>query len=78
MGVVVSERSKVMRVEPGAPLRIVTEFAELRADQAVIALNGYAPQLGFFRNRLTPALQLRGRHRASERGTAGQHRLGRA
>jgi glycine/D-amino acid oxidase-like deaminating enzyme len=54
MGVVVSERSKVMRVESGAPLRIATEFAELRADQAVIALNGYAPQLGFFRNRLIP------------------------
>jgi glycine/D-amino acid oxidase-like deaminating enzyme len=54
MGVVVSERSKVMRVERGAPLRIVTEFAELRADQAVIALNGYAPQIGFFRNRLLP------------------------
>jgi glycine/D-amino acid oxidase-like deaminating enzyme len=54
MGVVVSERSKVMRIEPGAPLRIVTEFAEVRADQAVIALNGYAPQLGFFRNRLIP------------------------
>jgi glycine/D-amino acid oxidase-like deaminating enzyme len=54
MGVVISERSKVMRVEPGKPLRIVTEFAEVRADQAVIALNGYAPQLGFFRNRLIP------------------------
>jgi glycine/D-amino acid oxidase-like deaminating enzyme len=54
MGVIVSERSKVMRVEPGTPLRILTEFAEVRADQAVIALNGYAPQLGFFRNRLIP------------------------
>jgi glycine/D-amino acid oxidase-like deaminating enzyme len=54
MGVVVSERSKVMRVEPGTPVRIVTEFAEVRADQAVIALNGYAPQLGFFRNRIIP------------------------
>ena len=54
MGVAVSERSKVMRVEPGRPLRIVTEFAEIRADRAVIALNGYAPQLGFFRNRLIP------------------------
>jgi glycine/D-amino acid oxidase-like deaminating enzyme len=54
MGVVVSERSKVMRIETGRPLRILTEFAEVRADQAVIALNGYAPQLGFFRNRLIP------------------------
>jgi glycine/D-amino acid oxidase-like deaminating enzyme len=54
LGVVVSERSKVMCVEPGRPLHIVTEFAELQADQAVIALNGYAPQLGFFRNRLIP------------------------
>jgi glycine/D-amino acid oxidase-like deaminating enzyme len=54
LGVVVSERSKVVRVEPGSPVRIVTEFAEVRADRAVIALNGYAPQLGFFRNRLIP------------------------
>jgi glycine/D-amino acid oxidase-like deaminating enzyme len=54
MGVVISERSKVMRVEPGKPLTVSTEFAEVRADKTVIALNGYAPQLGFFRNRLIP------------------------
>jgi glycine/D-amino acid oxidase-like deaminating enzyme len=32
----------------------VTEFAEVTAKKAVIALNAYAPQLGFFRGRILP------------------------
>ena len=52
LGVEVSERSKVMKMDPGSPVRIVTEFAEITADQVVIALNGYAPQLGLFDERI--------------------------
>jgi glycine/D-amino acid oxidase-like deaminating enzyme len=53
-GVEVSERSRVLRLEPGAPVRITTEFADVEAAQAVIALNGYAPQLGLFADRILP------------------------
>ena len=54
LGVEVSERSKVMQIEPGASVRLVTEFAEVTAKKAVIALNAYAPLLGFFRGRILP------------------------
>jgi glycine/D-amino acid oxidase-like deaminating enzyme len=54
LGVKVFERSKVMRLEPGAAVRIVTEFGELSAATAVVTLNGYAPQLGLFRTRVIP------------------------
>ena len=54
LGVEVFERSKVMQLEPGATVRIVTEFGELAADKAVVTLNGYAPQLGLFRDRIIP------------------------
>lgn len=54
LGVQVFERSKVMRLEPGSPVRIVTEFGQVKAAQAVVTLNGYAPQLGLFRQRLIP------------------------
>ena len=54
LGVEVFERSKVMRIEPGSPVRIVSEFGELEAATAAVTLNGYAPQLGLFRNRLLP------------------------
>jgi glycine/D-amino acid oxidase-like deaminating enzyme len=54
LGVEVSERSKVMRMDPGSTVRVVTEFAEVLASKVVIALNGYAPQLGLFENRLLP------------------------
>ena len=54
LGVEVFERSKVLRIEPGSPVRITSEFGELAAARAVVALNGYAPQLGLFRNRLIP------------------------
>ena len=54
LGVEVSERSKVMRIEPGKVVRVVTEFAEVMADEVVIALNGYAPQIGLFKTRIMP------------------------
>lgn len=53
-GVVLSERSKVLRIEPGSIVRITTEFAELEAPQVVVTLNGYAPQLRLFRDRILP------------------------
>jgi glycine/D-amino acid oxidase-like deaminating enzyme len=52
LGVEVSERSKVIEMDPGHTVRIATEFAEIVADKVVIALNGYAPQLGLFRDRM--------------------------
>jgi len=54
LGVEVSERSKVMRIEPGPTVRVITEFAEVLADKVVIALNGYAPQIGLFKRRILP------------------------
>ena len=54
LGVVVSERSKVVRFEPGPSARITTELAEVEAPQLVLALNGYAPQLGVLRDRVLP------------------------
>jgi glycine/D-amino acid oxidase-like deaminating enzyme len=54
LGVEVSERSKVLRMEPGKVVRVVTEFAEVLADKVVIALNGYAPQIGLFKTRILP------------------------
>jgi glycine/D-amino acid oxidase-like deaminating enzyme len=53
-GVEVSERSKVLRIDPGRPVRIRTEFADVEAAQAVVTLNGYAPQIGLFRQQLLP------------------------
>jgi glycine/D-amino acid oxidase-like deaminating enzyme len=54
LGVEVSERSKVMRIEPGSTVRLIGEFAEVLADKVVIALNGYAPQIGLFKSRILP------------------------
>jgi glycine/D-amino acid oxidase-like deaminating enzyme len=54
LGVEVFERSKVLDLEPGASVRILTEFGEVSAPIAVVTLNGYAPRLGLFRNRVIP------------------------
>jgi glycine/D-amino acid oxidase-like deaminating enzyme len=54
LGVVVSERSKVLRFEPGATVRLTTEYAEVEAPQAVLAMNGYAPQIGVLERRVLP------------------------
>ena len=53
-GVVVSERSKVLAIDPGHPVRIRTEYADIDAAKAVIAVNGYAPQLGLFAQQILP------------------------
>jgi len=54
LGVVVSERSRALRFEPGSTVRITTEFAEVEAPQVVLALNGYAPQIGVLKDRVLP------------------------
>ena len=54
LGVAIHEATRVFRIEPGRPVRIVTEHGEVAAAQAVLATNGYTPQLDIFRNRLLP------------------------
>ncbi len=54
LGVTIHEASRVLRVEPGRTVRIVTEHGALEAPQAVLATNGYTPQLGLLRTRLLP------------------------
>jgi glycine/D-amino acid oxidase-like deaminating enzyme len=54
LGVEISERSKVMRIEPGSTVRLVTEYAEVEAPRVVVTVNGYGPALGLFTDRLLP------------------------
>ncbi len=54
LGVEIFETSRVLGIEPGRSLRIRTEFGSLEAPQAVLAVNGYAPQLGYFRTGILP------------------------
>jgi glycine/D-amino acid oxidase-like deaminating enzyme len=54
LGVAIHEATRVVRIEPGRPIRVATEHGELQAAQAVLATNGYTPQLGVFRTRLVP------------------------
>jgi len=53
-GVEVFEHSRVLHLEPGANVRVVCEFGEIEAPQAVVTLNGYAPQIGIFPRRVLP------------------------
>ncbi|HVN83358.1 MAG TPA: FAD-binding oxidoreductase [Candidatus Binatia bacterium] len=53
-GVEVFERTLVMRVTPAKTHRIETEMGEISAPVLVLGLNGYAPHLGFFRDRVLP------------------------
>jgi glycine/D-amino acid oxidase-like deaminating enzyme len=53
-GVEVCERTLVLRVTPGNVHRVETEMGEIRAPVLVLGLNGYAPRLGFFRDRVLP------------------------
>jgi len=53
-GVEVFERTLVLRVTPGKVHRIETEMGEISAPVLVLGLNGYAPKLGFFRDRVLP------------------------
>jgi glycine/D-amino acid oxidase-like deaminating enzyme len=54
MGVEVRERSVVTRVIPGKAPLVDTELGDISAPVLVIALNGYAHKLGFFKNRVFP------------------------
>jgi glycine/D-amino acid oxidase-like deaminating enzyme len=54
LGVRIHEGSRVVRIEPGAKVRITTETGHLDAAQLVLATNGYTPQLGTYRKRLLP------------------------
>ncbi len=54
LGVEVFEQTKVMRLQPGAKVRIETEFGEVTADAVVIGTNGYSHALGLFRRRIAP------------------------
>ena len=53
-GVEVHERTLVLRVTPGKVHRVETEMGEISAPLLVLGLNGYAPALGFFRDRVLP------------------------
>jgi glycine/D-amino acid oxidase-like deaminating enzyme len=53
-GVEVRERTVVLRVTPGKIHRVETEMGEISAPLLVLGLNGYAPKLGFFRDRVLP------------------------
>ena len=53
-GVEICERTRVVRVSPGRVHRIETEMGEISAPLLVLGLNGYAPALGFFRDRVLP------------------------
>ncbi len=53
-GVEVRERTVVLRVRTGKVHRIETEMGEISAPVLVLGLNGYAPKLGFFRDRVLP------------------------
>jgi glycine/D-amino acid oxidase-like deaminating enzyme len=54
LGVGIHEATRVVRLEPGRPIRITTELGRVEAAQAVLATNGYTPQLDVFRTRLLP------------------------
>jgi len=53
-GVEVRERTLVLRVTPGKIHRVETEMGDISAPVLVLGLNGYAPRLGFFRDRVLP------------------------
>lgn len=53
-GVVVKERSVVIRITPGKIHQIDTELGEIRAPVLILAVNAYAHKLGFFKDRVFP------------------------
>lgn len=53
-GVAVHEQTPVVRIEPGAPLTLVTPDGTVRADALVLATNAYTPALGFFKHGILP------------------------
>ena len=55
LGVQIYERSRVLKIIPGKKVTVETEFGEIEAPQAIVTLNGYAPQLGLFKHRVITA-----------------------
>lgn len=53
-GVEIRERSIVTRIVPGSVHRVETERGRIDAPVIVLAMNGYSPKLGLFRNRIFP------------------------
>jgi glycine/D-amino acid oxidase-like deaminating enzyme len=51
-GVTIHEGTRVRRLVPGSPLRLITDGAEVRAPQAVLAMNAWAAGWPGFRTRL--------------------------
>jgi glycine/D-amino acid oxidase-like deaminating enzyme len=56
MGVEIRERSVVTRISPGKAHLVDTELGDIRAPILIIALNGYAHKLGFFKDRVFPII----------------------
>ena len=54
MGVRVYERSPLLDLEEGAPVRLRTEQGTVRATQVMLAVNGYGAALGFMESRIMP------------------------
>jgi len=54
LGVGIHEATRVVKLEPGRNVRVITEHGLVDAAQVVLATNGYTPQLGIFRTRLLP------------------------
>ena len=54
LGVEIRERSVVRRIVPGRVHRVETERGRIDAPVMVLAMNGYSPKLGVFRNRIFP------------------------
>jgi glycine/D-amino acid oxidase-like deaminating enzyme len=54
VGVEVRERTVVTRITPGKTNHIDTELGDIQAPVMVLAVNAYAPKLGFFKNRIFP------------------------
>ena len=52
MGVEIFERSRVLKITPNKSVSVLTEFGEVEAPVAVLALNAYAPHNGFFKNKI--------------------------
>ncbi len=53
-GVAVYEQTRVLRVDEGATIRLVTPHGEVRAAAIVLATNAYTPSLGYFADRILP------------------------
>jgi len=53
-GVEVYERTPVVRIEPGKPVRVLAAAGEVRAHALVLATGAWTPALGFFRRGILP------------------------